>query len=756
MSILLSFVLITPPLLALGLLMLMARREAGDWRRGLAYGAVAWGVLLVLITELLSPLEELNQAGVFVLWLLAAVGVGVALQVRQRGTAVRQRHQRLGNEPTVPSAPPVTVIWREHPKASLLSSLPPIQSPVPVHVTQTSERAQPVSVSPQPVDEAPVPWLIYVGWIVVGLVLLSVAVLALVGAPNNFDAMTYRMARVAHWIQDQSVAFYPTANLRQLHTAPGAQFIILHLQLLWDSDRLANMVQWAALVGTVALAALLAAQLGANIQGQMLAGIFCCTLPMAILQASNTQNDLVCAFWLMAMTALGLEAIKNPLVEPPKQVRVALAARLKPLPWMAAAGSGAALGLAILTKGTAYLFALPIMVWLGVTVVRRFRKMGLALLGAAAVMALLINLGQYSRCQELFGSPLGPGHEQGDPGGPDHPYYNGHWGVRALVSNVLRNAASELTSLPSIIPGTHDAQLNSNAQFNSHLEGAVRMMHGWMGVDPDDTRTTWVGQTFGTIAQLGAFVHHEDIESSPIHLLLLYAVGVVLLVSGLRGETKVWLLGACATAGGLLFCAVLRWQPNNAQMHLPLFMLWAPAAAAVLSRGKIGPWLSYALCAGLLCVAAGPVIWGRSHPMLGELSIFTLDRRLQYFLNDPGLYDSNNYVAQRVQRGRAGPVAPPGADPAATPPDRPTLTKLGYITDNNTYEYPLWILLHDDDPRVQLEHIKVTNESQRYSKREPFASFKPELIITFKKSAHMMDLSIPKPRDESGGNGPSN
>jgi len=94
-----------------------------------------------------------------------------------------------------------------------------------------------------------------------------------------------------HWAQNASVSHYPTANLRQLQFGPAAEYILLHLQVLSDSDRWANLVQWLAMVGSVALASLLARHWGAGRSGEWLAGILVATLPMGILQSSTTQND---------------------------------------------------------------------------------------------------------------------------------------------------------------------------------------------------------------------------------------------------------------------------------------------------------------------------------------------------------------------------------------------------------------------------------------------------------------------------------
>jgi hypothetical protein len=45
--------------------------------------------------------------------------------------------------------------------------------------------------------------------------------------------MVYHMSRVAHWLQNQSVAYFPACNSSQNHQSPGAEFTILQLFVLW-------------------------------------------------------------------------------------------------------------------------------------------------------------------------------------------------------------------------------------------------------------------------------------------------------------------------------------------------------------------------------------------------------------------------------------------------------------------------------------------------------------------------------------------
>ena len=118
--------------------------------------------------------------------------------------------------------------------------------------------------------------------------------------PNNWDSMTYHMARVAHWISNRNISFYPTAIPRQNFQMPLAEFAIMHLQLLTGADWYANLVQWVSFLVLVCLSPLTAVELGLSHRQQLLAAVVMATLPMAILQASSTQNDLVVSSFVMA------------------------------------------------------------------------------------------------------------------------------------------------------------------------------------------------------------------------------------------------------------------------------------------------------------------------------------------------------------------------------------------------------------------------------------------------------------------------
>jgi Dolichyl-phosphate-mannose-protein mannosyltransferase len=125
--------------------------------------------------------------------------------------------------------------------------------------------------------------------------IIALALIAVVYPPNNWDSMSYHMARVAHWIQHGSVAYYATPLPDQNLMGPGAEYLILLTQVLTRSDVLANLVQLCALVACLFGLWAFLRHLGLR---KTLAGVSIALAtfsPMLLNQATSTQNDLVAA-----------------------------------------------------------------------------------------------------------------------------------------------------------------------------------------------------------------------------------------------------------------------------------------------------------------------------------------------------------------------------------------------------------------------------------------------------------------------------
>ncbi len=485
----------------------------------------------------------------------------------------------------------------------------------------------------------------------VALIAAATLVIALFSPPNNWDSMTYHMSRVMHWVQNQSISHYPTHVLRQIHLNPGAELVIAHIMALGGGDSLANLVQWGAMLGSLIGVSLIAKTLGLGTRGQAFSALAAATLPMGILQSTSTQNDYVLAFWLVSFIYWGALFAKEG-------------------GYKKAFLAGAALGLAVLTKGTAYIYALPFIAWFVLEGASRHRK---ALIGPAVLIAalvLIVNSGHYLRNHAVFGSPLGPGSESESP---EFSYMNSRLSAGTLASNLLRNAAIHM-GLPF-------------QSANRAIEGAVFSAHSVLGLDPHDRATTWGG----TALRIGTELH-EDLDGNPAHLLLIIAALASLPFMVKRpGKKTALIYSLCLVAGFLLFSLLLRWQPWHSRLHLPLFVAAAPLIGVLFSFTKRDEMAIIA--AALLLAASLPwLLFNYQRPLIpyDGFSVLTAERTDIYFRARPEL--KRKYVEA------AGIIL------------RQDCTDLGLMpASGEMWEYPVWPLLNDR--RFRLEHVEVNNES---------------------------------------------
>ena len=172
-----------------------------------------------------------------------------------------------------------------------------------------------------------------------GAVLAATFVVAVAAAPNNWDSMVYHNARVMEWWDHGSVAPWDTPSERQVRMPPLASYFKLAFLGLTGDDRLFNLVQWGFFAFAILATAGLAARLVPSGRAGPWAALIAATVPMAILQSTSTQNDVVVAGYFLAAAFFLVRAF---------------AADAAPAGDLALAGAAVGLGLA--TKGTAYLF----------------------------------------------------------------------------------------------------------------------------------------------------------------------------------------------------------------------------------------------------------------------------------------------------------------------------------------------------------------------------------------------------------------
>lgn len=450
--------------------------------------------------------------------------------------------------------------------------------------------------------------------------LLIVTLIGLISAPTTWDSMTYHLARVAAWMQLGGASHYATSAAPQLFQPPGAELLIAQLQAMTGGDHLAAVVQSAAFALAMLAAASIAQSLGGGRRAQLLAVFLTATTPMAILQGSSTQNDLLVGAWLMVVGALSLR-----LLDGAGQPAATSAAR--------GVLAAIAVALALVTKGTAWVYLPPLLILLAVALVRVLGARGFAATALAGVAAVALIAGPaMSANHQTFGQYVFTGSGAFDYGADVHS-------PASLTSNLVRNAAIHLgTPIESI-----------NRQSTRAVSGALSAL----GIDADDPATTFPGQSFA-VPLAGPEESH-----APAPLLLLLGLAALLLLflsPGFRTRRRIgW--AASVLGGVVIFSLLFKWQPFHSRLHLPAELLAVPLIAVALEHvrraGRGGALLVGATCALAAAVASVFLLLNVDRPLIsrgGHPSILTTPRSQQYFAQRPEFAAPYMAIVGRVQQ----------------------------------------------------------------------------------------------------------
>ena len=549
-------------------------------RESLLRAAILCGAIVTVATESLSALDEIKTSNVVVLWLLLGLAVTIA------AIATRTRPSPDGVE------------------------------------------------SPAPHREIPQLLAAACGTILGGTLLV-----AIVAPPNYADALTYHMGRVAHWIQAGSVDYFPTGIVRQNYQMPFAEFVILHLQLLSGGDRWANLVQWAAFALCGMTVSLVLAELGRSAWVQWAGALVAFTIPMAILEASGAQNDLVVSLWLLAFLLYLWRALSDRSLE-------------------SAVLCGLALGLALATKGTAYLYGpamggVIVAAWVA-RAPRGRRFPPASSLVAACLLAACVNLGPWARSMSYYGKPVCCGES----------YFVERVTPGHAVSNVIWNMALHL-GVPKLTGVVH------------------RTVDVLSPVDLENPATSFGRRPFRV-----QFSYNEGAAGNTLHLLALVATAILIAVDPRvrRGPAKTWLLAALA--GFLTFALALKWQPWGSRLHTPTFIAASIPIAIVL--GAVNRRVAAGVLALFFLGSLPYVLLNQQRSLLPVLhpSILSQPRVDQYLPEFPEWALAYRRAADFVR--------------ASGQPE------IGLLIEETDYEYVLWVLVKRDfagPPR--LRHVGV-------------------------------------------------
>lgn len=604
-------ILMLIPIAAFGTYLLLVQNLSSDreWREAFLMASVIWGISAVTVSEILSASFRLSRDWLALAWLILLFAALIALGV------TRTRRGRIQ--------------W------------PNISIP-----TESNAR---------------------VILVVILLIIVITAVVAWISPPNTWDALTYHMSRVAQWNQNQSLNHFATGIEAQNFMPPGASILVLQFYVLGNGDRLANFIQWFAMVGSLIGISLIAKQLGAKSTGQLVAALFVATLPTGILQATSTFNDYVVAFWVICVAYWAVEAFTSA----PKKTGLLFI--------------GGAAGLALLTKQTSvpYLIPLGILISLGLIKSRR-KRMSLAWGLAGLVLALSLNAGHFRRNVDTYGSIAGPQERVG--------HHLNHWlDYRMVVSNSLRNAALNL--------GTPSPHVNKGFAL------VILKIHEWMNVDANDPRTTAEG-----VFRVKSPSTHETVAGSPLHGLAIASLMAIVIFRRKKLSRLSLLFAIILVASFLILSAVFQWKVTGSRYQLPFFALFGALVGFVVAQSN-NQRVPIIVCAALLLGSVPWLIGNQSRPLISGVrnasvnSILVEPRQHLYFANGPYLEIPYREMTALTRANQCNTV--------------------GLMLPGYSAEYPLWVLLGAPNRQLAVHWIVAGTPSEEY---EP-AEFAPCAVI---------------------------
>ncbi len=506
----------------------------------------------------------------------------------------------------------------------------------------------------------------FAAWIVLAVVVTGI--LARV-PPSTWDSMNYHLARTIYWRQNRHVGLYPTDFRSQVQFPPWSEYAMLQLQLLDESDRGVNFVQWTSFAVAIVGASVIVRELGGTRLGQWLAALLVATLPMAILQASTSQNDLAAGAWLVTFVAFGLRWVRE--------------FRLRD-----ACGAGAGLGLALMTKTVAILFAIPFLLLFGLAWLSSkqtpWRMRGQSLL-PLVLLPLLLNGPIWARNFDFSGSPLGP-----QTTGSGRRYRNQEVSPRVFVSNLSRHLALHL--------------IFRWDRWNRGLVRGLQCLHeDVLGMQLIDPANSTFPISFDRAVEWGKS-RHEDHAGNPLHAALLVPAvlaGPLLVRRGPR--TYPLALVGCVAC----YCLVVAWQPWSSRLHLPFFLVAVPWLALVLQQ--LPRVVIAAAALGLAAWACPYLMAADRRPLGGDDPILSRSGSRQQFANAEHVLESYTAAGQLLRSHRC--------------------RSIGLISAADQGEYLLWL----QDParpkrRWSFRHLNGLPELQRYANPEDPA---PDAIVAW-------------------------
>jgi hypothetical protein len=380
------------------------------------------------------------------------------------------------------------------------------------------------------------------------------------------------------------------------------------------------------------------------------------------------------------------------------------------------------MGLALLTKGTAYLYCAGIGLGIGGGALIFFnrgrqKKILFGLFILIILGGLLINSGHYVRNFNLYNHPLSTANSRITV---DRISFGN------TAANIIRNTAIHL-----------------GVPYKPFNEKVTEVIYYILGNIVNDPSSTFLGNEFKI-----SFYISEDYSGNLLHIFIMF-FSIFALIWICKKDNILGLLYFFAwLLMILLYCIMIKWQEWGSRLHLPVFLIGMPIAVFIFDRIKLSDFFSF-IIVGVLFVYSLPFLFLNDIrplvPFFEKESFLRTNQVKNYFSNRPKLYNHLSTALSPFYKGRSVFITEREklyfmsqfdyyedyVDVMKEVEDR-EVDVLGLHLGSNDWEYPLWVLLekHAVNRKPRFIHVWVDNETRELMK-EPFVL--PDLVIATKE-----------------------
>lgn len=515
---------------------------------------------------------------------------------------------------------------------------------------------------------------------------MVITLISIITIPYNYDSMTYHMARIVHWIQNESILPYATNIERQIYSPVLTEYNIMTTILLHGNDQFANYVQGFSFICNIILVYGVSRKLELNYKSSFFASFIFAMSPMAIAQSFSTQTDEFAALWLMCFIYILLDFFLSDHIVFTKET--AMKVFLLSLSLMYGYHS----------KPTVCFIALISLICLLIKSILSKDKLWdiVKLICIAVPIVVLLLIPQFINNLYLYKTIYSFGTY-------DHIILD-TTDIRFYILNFYKNFSYSLTS--GIFPGFDKALV----QLGGHLASVLR-------INIDDPLIS-VSAPFTTSES----IYHHDTATAFIIIALIiisFVIYLVTLISRKKHIDKLYVYyGIFGYLSFFVILTITKWSPWKGRYFIANYAVLIPFIVFMIQNiGSFKKALARRIIIMLIMLSS--FYYG----------VGTLRYHSEFFIQS---FEERNDRDEVYYIGRIDYKWP--IESTINYIKEKGIADIGLMIESETYEYPLW---NSFDDSVRIEHIDVANP---YLHKLEHPNFTPQYIMSIDDTRHMFQI----------------